>query len=73
MQAELEIDRRREALFFQGFAFLKLQDERSAKRIWDLLYKEAPKHVYGKLAEFELFMLSWRNVVSPEVLKLIDP
>jgi len=73
MQAELEIDRRREALFFQGYAFLKLKDERSAKRLWDLLYKEAPKHVYGKLAEYELFMLSWRNLVSPEVLKLIDP
>lgn len=72
IQAELELDRRYEAQFYQGYAFLKIGDERSAKRIWDLLYKEAPKHVYGRLAEYELFMLSWRKQVAPEVLKLAD-
>lgn len=72
-QSSVELERRQEALFYQGFAFLKLQDDRSAKRIWDLLHKESPNSVYGELAEYELFMLSWRDQVKPEVFKMIEP
>ena len=70
-QGDLELIRRKEALFYHGYALLKLGLIRQAKREWDLLYKEDPRHVYGQLAEQELRMLSWRDVVSPELMKTI--
>lgn len=69
---DLDAQRRREALFYHGYALLKIGLVRQAKKQWDLLYKEAPDDVYGTLAEEELRMLSWRETVSPEVLKAID-
>ena len=63
--------RRREALFFLGYALLQIGDARGAKKRWDLLYKEAPKDIYGLLAEKELHMLGWREQIAPKVLKKI--
>ena len=70
--SDLDAERRREALFYHGFALLKIGLVRQAKKQWDLLYKEAPDDVYGTLAEEELRMLSWRESVSPELVKEIE-
>ena len=66
-------ERRREALFYHGYALLKIGLVRQAKRQWDLLYKEATQgDPYGTLAEEELRMLTWRENVAPELLKTLD-
>ena len=70
--SDLDAERRREALFYHGYALLKIGLVRQAKKQWDLLYKEAPDDVYGTLAEEELRMLSWRESVSPELVKEIS-
>jgi hypothetical protein len=44
-----------------------------AKKQWDLLYKESPRSIYGMLAERELEMLSWRNLIQPKLLQKIKP
>ncbi|MAD61469.1 MAG: hypothetical protein CMH49_08170 [Myxococcales bacterium] len=67
--SDLDAERRREALFYHGYALLKIGLVRQAKKQWDLLYKEAPDDVYGTLAEEELRMLSWRESISPELVK----
>jgi tetratricopeptide (TPR) repeat protein len=71
--SDLDAERRREALFYHGYALLKIGLVRQAKKQWDLLYKEAPDDVYGTLAEEELRMLSWRESISPELVKDIAP
>ena len=71
-EEEENLTRRREALFYKGYALLKLGLVRQAQREWDLLYKEAYPSPYAELAEYELNMLSWRNLVSDEVLKMIE-
>ena len=70
--SDLDAQRRREALFYHGYALLKIGLIRQAKKQWDLLYKEAPDDVYGTLAEEELRMLSWREQVSPLLVKGIE-
>ena len=70
--SDLDMERRREALFYHGYALLKIGLVRQAKKQWDLLYKESPDDVYGTLAEEELRMLSWRESVSPELVKAIE-
>ena len=68
-------ERRREALFYHGYALLKIGLVRQAKRQWDLLYKEAQQQQgdpYGMLAEEELRMLTWRENIAPELLKELD-
>ena len=66
-------ERRREALFYHGYALLKIGLVRQAKRQWDLLYKEASDgDPYGTLAEEELRMLTWRESTAPDLLKTLD-
>jgi hypothetical protein len=66
-------ERRREALFYHGYALLKIGLVRQAKRQWDLLYKEASDvDPYGTLAEEELRMLNWKESVTPELLKTLN-
>ena len=69
----LAVDRNEEALFYLGYAYLKLNMIQEAKKQWDLLYKESPKSIYGMLAERELEMLSWRNLIQPKLLQKIKP
>lgn len=66
---EIEYARRHEALFYMGYALHQLSDKVGARRRWDLLSKEAPFDVYGKMAEDELFLLTWNELVYPKILK----
>ena len=68
------LTRKYEALFYKGYALLKLGLVRQAKREWDLLYKEANQNSseYAQLADYELRMLTWRDLVADELLKLIE-
>jgi tetratricopeptide (TPR) repeat protein/flagellar hook assembly protein FlgD len=67
-----ELTRRHEALFYKGYALLKLGLIRQAQREWDLLNKKAYPSIYSELAGLELRMLSWRDLVSTEILKMIE-
>jgi outer membrane protein assembly factor BamD (BamD/ComL family) len=69
----MAVNRNEEALFYLGYAYLKLNMIQEAKKQWDLLYKESPRSIYGMLAERELEMLSWRNLIQPKLLQKIKP
>ncbi len=59
---------RHEARFQTGRALLALGDVPAARRQWDLVVKEDPDGVFGKLARMELELLAWRtNRLGPAV------
>ncbi len=66
---EIEYSRRYEALFFIGYSLAQMSDTVGARRRWDLLSKEVPNDLYGKMAEDELHLLSWKELVYPKILK----